>query len=412
MSAAVYDVTFVGGGLVGLAGALLIKNAAPENTRIAVIEAGKAPAAPTDEVGLRVSALSMASAKLLEHCGVWDALGDYRLETYSGMCVWQEDFEYDTERALNFSAAELGRAGLGYIAENDVLRYLLWQAVEAAGIDVICARPAELSVGEDAVAIEFEGADSVATRLLVGADGANSWVRRSLEIETRGDNYGQKAIVGNISSEHPHQDTAWQRFLAGGPVALLPLPDGRCSIVWSCQSDEADRLLELDDEAFAAELTAATDGVLGQLRCTTPRAAFPLSHAHAVAYSGKRFALIGDAAHRIHPLAGQGVNLGLLDAAALAETVGAHLDIKFADPGDALMLARFERWRRRDNDQTLAMMNALHSLFAGGTGDTASAVAHAGGLGLAAVNAVTPLKRIFAEHAMGIAGDLPAAARQ
>jgi len=408
-----YDITIVGGGMVGLVAALLFATQVRKEQaalRIAVIEAHPPKAAPDENVGLRVAALSLASANILHSCGVWDDILARSLP-YTGMCVWQEAFEADTERALRFAAAELGEPELGYIAENDVIRWWLWQQAEQHdAIDLLTVAPDGLQINDTAALLTLDDGTEVLSSLVVGADGANSWTRRQLNVPGSDNSYAQKAIVAHVQSEHSHDNTAWQRFLSTGPVALLPLQDGRCSIVWSCDSERADELLALDDAAFAAELTRATDNVLGDLKCTTPRAAFPLAYAHVDDYTGARFALIGDAAHRIHPLAGQGVNLGLLDAATLADVLQDYLPARFADPGDALMLRRYERRRRRDTDLTLGMMNFLHNLFAGSSADSSEVLAYAGGAGLGVVNAVPPVKRKFAEHAMGLVGDLPVAA--
>lgn len=403
-----FDVAVVGGGMVGLVAAVLL--ARKTKLKIAVVEAHPPKAAPGDETGLRVSALSLASANILDACNAWDAVRE-RSQAYTGMCVWQEAFESDTERALSFSASELGAPELGFIAENDVVRWALWQeAVSNDAIEIISAAPAQLQISEDAAEITFEDGSVLLSGLVVGADGANSWTRGQLNVSGSSDSYAQKAIVAHIRPERSHNNTAWQRFLSTGPVALLPLPDGRCSIVWSCDSERADELLALDDSEFARALTTATDNALGDLQCSTPRAAFPLGYAHVDSYSGERFALIGDAAHRIHPLAGQGVNLGMLDAASLADVLGDFLQNRYADPGDAVMLRSFERCRRRDTELTLGMMNFLHQLFAGSSAGTPEVLAYAGGAGLGVVNAVAPAKRKFAEHAMGLVGDLPSAA--
>ncbi len=415
-----YDVVVVGGGLVGLSTALLLEQATAahgDDFRIAVVEAYPPILGSEDElpdVGLRVSALSPASTAILSEINVWQSLVAKRVSPYQGMCVWQADTPFNSGSELHFSAAELGSAELGFIVENDLLREELWRAaINSACIEILPASSPESLRQEDAASIlTLSDGSEVAGRLLVAADGANSRLRDLLGVELSGASYGQRGIVAHIRPEISHQDTAWQRFLPTGPVALLPLQDGRCSLVWSCEEALAEELLQLDDAEFSARLTAATEGVLGELTCATPRVAFPLAFAHATEYSGPRFALVGDAAHRVHPLAGQGVNLGLLDAAALAETIGNHMGVRHADPGDALVLRRYARWRRRDNELTLGMMNLLHRLFAGNTGSAGAGLARIAGRGLGLVNSLEPLKRRFAEHALGRGGDLPGAANR
>jgi ubiquinone biosynthesis UbiH/UbiF/VisC/COQ6 family hydroxylase len=235
-------------------------------------------------------------------------------------------------------------------------------------------------------------------RLLVGADGADSWVRAQLGLPTTSRDYRQLAVVGHVSSECPHERTAWQCFTPGGPVALLPLADGRSSIVWSCFEAEARELVGLTDDEFGARLTAATGRVLGNLRATTPRLALPLVARHTHRYTGARFALVGDAAHQIHPLAGQGINLGLLDVAALAEILASHmLGTRLADPGDALVLRRYERGRKGANLLTMAAMEGLHRVF---TSDSA-ALTRLAAAGLGAVDRLPAVKRLLMAQAAG-----------
>jgi 2-octaprenylphenol hydroxylase len=215
--------------------------------------------------------------------------------------------------------------------------------------------------------------------------------------------YGQQAIVAHVASERPHGHSAWQRFLKEGPLALLPLCDGRCSIVWSCSDTRARDLAAAEEPEFNRAVTEASAGVLGELRLTTRRLSFALAAGHASRYTGMRFALIGDAAHRVHPLAGQGVNLGFLDAATLAEVVADHLSAKSADPGDPVALRRFERWRKGANLVTLAAMDTLHKLFT----TRIVGVSRAAGAGLTLVDRVRPVKHLLAGHAMGQRGDIP-----
>ena len=267
--------------------------------------------------------------------------------------------------------------------------------------------PAALHEDADALELTLENGERLRTRLLVGADGARSWVRQALGVTSREREYGQRAIVAHVESERAHRETAWQRFLAGGPVALLPLDDGRSSVVWSCPDATATELMAADKRIFDQRLTLATDQVLGSLTTTTERADFPLSLAYAERYTGRRYALIGDAAHRVHPLAGQGANLGLLDAAALAETLAVQQASPVIDPGDPVILRRYERWRKGDNLVTMGVLDGLHRLFGAGW----VPAARLGGLGLGIVDRLAPVKRRLALYAMGDGGDLPMAAR-
>jgi len=213
-------------------------------------------------------------------------------------------------------------------------------------------------------------------------------------------------VVAHVRTELPHQTTAWQRFLPTGPVAFLPLADGRCSIVWSANEMEAARILALDDAGFCAALTAASDSRLGTVQSTTRRLAFPLQRLHAREYVRGRFALAGDAAHALHPLAGQGVNLGLLDAAALAEVIGDAVQ-KGRDVGDLGVLRRYERWRKGDNLAMIFALDAFKRLFS----NENAGISMVRNAGLRAVDRFTPLKHAFVRRAMGLSGDLPALAR-
>jgi 2-octaprenylphenol hydroxylase len=369
------DVLVLGGGAAGLAFAIALRRATlpkpPHNrgtvTRplsITVVESGPEPTRPAPgAVGMRVLALSPASRQFLADCGA--ALAPDFACPYQRMVVWQRDRALPGS-CLHFDAAELGVPELGAIADLAVVRALLWDEARANDIRILTgARPAALLRAADALSITLESGEQLSARLVVGADGANSWLRKALKIDTSGRDYGQRALVAHLRSSKPHAATAWQRFLPSGPLALLPLPDGRSSLVWSAHSALAEELLALDDAEFSARLTQATQGVLGTLTVDTPRAAFPLRAAHATSYTTPRAALIGDAAHQIHPLAGLGANLGFADAAALAGVLAPALMDPDFDPGDLRVLRRYERSRRGDNAATLNLMTALHTVFAG-----------------------------------------------
>ncbi len=405
MTAPDHDVLIVGGGIAGLACAALLRRALPdgrEPLRIGVLEAQAPPVlAPDAGTGLRVFAISPAGRAILDAGGAWEGLPASRRAPYERMRVWQADGSPFGTGSLAFDAAESGLPELGHIVEHDWLRQSLWQVL-AADSGAVALRtgsvPVELRAEPAAMAVRLADGEWLRCRLLVGADGADSWVRTQLRLQSTARDYGQLALVGHVSSERPHERTAWQCFTHQGPVALLPLADGRSSIVWSCFDAEARELAALPDTEFGIRLTAATASVLGRLEVTTPRLAVPLAARHTHRYTGPRFALIGDAAHQIHPLAGLGINLGLLDAAALAETLATHLlGTRLADPGDALVLRRYERSRKGANLLTMAAMEGLHRVF---TSDW-SALTRLATAGLGAVDRLPLLKRLLTEQATG-----------
>ncbi|MEE9510476.1 MAG: FAD-dependent monooxygenase [Gammaproteobacteria bacterium] len=413
MSTAEHDILIVGGGMVGLTCATLLAQYGEDTARsfsIGIVETSPpAPVRPNADIELRVSALSRISRTILQFSGIWPAIAATRISPYRRMCVWQADGAAGSARSISFDAAELGEPDLGCIVENGVIRRAAWERVNAMhSVSLhLGSAPAALHEETDALELILENGQRLRTRLLVGADGARSWVRQALGVTSREREYGQRAIVAHVESQRSHRETAWQRFIAGGPVALLPLDDGRSSVVWSCPDATAAELMAADKRIFDQRLTLATDQVLGSLTTTTERADFPLSLAYAQRYTGRRYALIGDAAHRVHPLAGQGANLGLLDAAALAETLAVQQASPVIDPGDPVILRRYERWRKGDNLLTMGVLDGLHRLFGAGW----VPAARLGGLGLGIVDRLAPVKRRLALYAMGDSGDLPMAAR-
>ena len=388
------DVVVVGGGMVGAAAALTLARA---GFATALVEA-RAPAAWSmeDEVDLRVVGLAPSSVALLDELGVWTSIRDSRAGPYAHMHVW----DAATGAAIHFDAADEGRDLLGYIVENNLVQWRLWQALESAGVQRIC--PAQVSgydVLEDRVQLSLAGAETevLSARLLVAADGAGSPLRSLAGIETQGRDYAQRGVVAHVSTERSHDGTAWQRFLDTGPLALLPLADGRSSLVWSLPEAEAQRVMALDDQAFLHELGVASDFRLGRITGSTKRAAFPLKLQLAKNYQAERFVLLGDAAHAVHPLAGQGVNLGLRDVAELRETLIAAREAG-QDIAGAHVLRRYARRRRSADTLDALGFDALARIYAW----RSPALVTARGLGVRLVDRFAPLKSRLAGHAAGL----------
>lgn len=400
------DVAIVGGGMVGAAlGALLVREGRLVPSRVLVLEREQ-PQAPSagDAYDLRVSAISRASERILAAAGAWSLLDAGRVAPYQAMCVWHEGSAPDGVDALRFEASAIAERDLGSIIENRNLQLAALQAFEAGGGRLCREKLQSLDTAPDAVLLHTASA-SIRARLVVGADGAASRVREALGITTTLRDYGARAIVATVASALPHRSTAWQVFLPTGPLALLPLADGSCSIVWSAVDAEAERLLALDPAAFDAALTRASSAVLGPLRVIGARRVFPLRRMSADAYVVGRCVLVGDAAHTIHPLAGQGVNQGLLDAAALCEVIAERPAQE--DPAAPRLLRRYERVRRSGNALVGGLMDQIDAAFRSPVGIRGRLARE----GLAVVARSTLLRDLLMRQALGTAGDLPRAAR-
>lgn len=395
-----FDIVVVGGGPVGAtAAALLARTPGIVPARVALLapDAELQPAAQADDAppALRVSAIARASQRILETAGAWALLPPKRICPYERMQVWHESMPVDSRNTLVFDAAEYAEPDLGAIIENHQIARASVQSFAAAGGRLLREGFAGLETGTSAVTVRGSAGSVLRTALIVGADGARSLVREQLGIAVQVNAYGQQAIVANVATERPHRHTAWQRFLATGPVALLPLFNGECSIVWSASEALARELLALPPQEFGARLTAASERALGAITLRSERAAFPLARSHVGALIAPRAAIIGDAAHQIHPLAGQGVNLGLQDAAALSETVR-DARAEGEDIGALRALRRYEQARYTHNLAVSSAMSAFNFAFSrGGMGGEAAAWA----LGVAANNGA--IRRFFARKAMG-----------
>ncbi|CAA0079636.1 2-octaprenylphenol hydroxylase [BD1-7 clade bacterium] len=404
-----FDVAIIGSGIAGSALACALNNT---DLKVVVIEGGTLPdQAPTcdsrlDAFDPRVSALTRASESFLEQLGIWPRISALRSQMFDSMYVWDGEGTGN----IQFDAREIHQSHLGTLVENRVIVYSLveelqmspnvkfLQGVKVRGI-------VSQTVGGDkhpTHVIELDQDRQVKAGLVVGADGANSFVRQTMDFKTREWDYGHHGLVCTIQTEKPHQNTAWQRFMHTGPCALLPLPDGEngehfCSIVWSASVEEANRLMALDDQEFCDTLTSATESCLGNVVGASRRFSFPLRQRHALDYVQDGIALVADAAHTIHPLAGQGINLGLQDVRVLAEELlRAHRSGHRI--GDLRVLSRYQRRRKGDNLMMMTVMEGFKHLF----GQQSLAVSWIRHLGMAGVGQVVPLKRQIMKQAMGV----------
>ena len=384
------DAVVAGGGVVGAATALML---AREGLQVALVEPKRPAPWQREARDLRVYAFAPDNARLLDDLGVWQHVAASRVQPYRGMRVW----DAAGGDSLAFDADALGQPQLGWIVENALLVDALWQALPAAGVRLHCpARIESLEQHDAGVRVQRDDGLALEAKLAIAADGAQSALRELAGIATEKHDYAQKGVVAFVASDEPHRDTCWQRFLPTGPVAFLPFNDdgdgelrGRLgSIVWTLPTQEAERLRTNAPDAFARELEAAFGGELGAMRLLSPRAAFPLQRQLADAYVQGRVLLLGDAAHVVHPLAGQGVNLGLRDVSSLRDALrGAKR--RGADIASPQRLARWARTRKSEN--------ALN--------------AHAFGVINRAYSNDALLPTLLRGHALGIAGKLPPLAR-
>jgi 2-polyprenylphenol 6-hydroxylase len=403
-----FDVVIIGGGPVGAcAGALLARGTrGAAGLSVALLEPRlPGPAAADARHDPRVVALSRASERLLRRAGAWPQIPPSRLSAYERMRIWHESIAPTSAGVLVFDAADVGEPNLGYIVENRALQVALLAAFADAGGHIEAAPLTALAIGEDQVEVSTPQG-TLSARLVVGADGAQSAVRAAAGLTVEARPYGQTAIVANVATERSHEATAWQRFMRDGTLAFLPLADGTSSIVWSADDSRAMSLVSLSDGAFAAELDRASDQALGRTSLVSERLSFPLIRLAAQRYVAQRVALIGDAAHVVHPLAGQGVNLGLLDAAALAQQVTTATAAR-EDPGALRVLRAYERWRKSEVAGMAMSIDAFDRLLAHGAGPLARLAQR----GLSSVNASQEVRRFFIRRALGLSGELPEAAR-
>ena len=353
------EIAVIGGGMVGAAAALGLAQA---GFKVALVERRPPPpleAQPTCQV--RVSALVRASEQLLQQLGVWTQIAAHSVWPFRAMRVWSEDVAGE----VVFRADEIGEPNLGHVVPNQVLQAALWDALQVHS-NVTCLTGTELAGWETKpteLRVHLEDGQQFHARLLIGADGAHSVVRQKAFIPLDSHEYGQAAIVGCVRTERPHEDTCWQRYTAEGPIAFLAMRDNMSSLAWYMPQEKLEWALSLSDEAFSTELERASGGRLGRIVEVGERAGFPLVRRHARQYVKERVVLIGDAAHTVHPQAGQGVNLGFMDVVALIETLSearAH-GVSWDHPR---VLQRYVRQRKADNLIVQRAMDGFDALFA------------------------------------------------
>ncbi len=350
------DVAIVGAGVVGATCALALAKLGLE---VVLVEGREPPRWSAENPDLRVYAFAPDNAALLQECGVWDAVLAARAPAYRRMRVW--DAAGGDE--LAFDADALGREQLGWIIENNLLVDRLWAALPAAGVRLHCpARVESMEQDEEGVRLRLDNGPRVDARLAIAADGADSTLRELAGLQVSAHDYAQRGVVAFVDTEASNEATAWQRFLPSGPLAFLPFVDGRSSIVWTLPDSEAERVLALDDDAFNRELTLAFAARLGEVRVVSKRAAFPLRRQLAESNIAGKVLLMGDAAHVVHPLAGQGVNLGLRDVARWRDLV-IDAQSRRADWASAHRLARWARECRSANAAAAYAFDGINRMF-------------------------------------------------
>lgn len=382
-----FDLVIVGGGLAGASLAVALRNS---RLRIALVE-NRPPSRPAGW-DARIYAVSPANAAFLESIGAWKHLDPDRIAPIHAMQV-----HGDAGGRLDFSAFETGVSELGWILESSLIACELWESVKRqSNLTLFCpGRPAGLEFRHDAAVLTLDDGAVLSARLLVGADGRDSWVRERAGLQAINTAYGEKGMVANFATAEPHRNTAWQWFRDDGVLAWLPLPGNRISIVWSTADDHADELCALPPEALSARVAEAGGHTLGELELITAAAAFPLRLMRVPKTVAPRLALVGDAAHGIHPLSGHGINLGFQDARELAALLGASQP--WQDIGDERLLRRYQRARKEETLLMQTTTDSLRRLFRANP----PGLQPLRNLGLGLTNALPLAKNLLVRYALG-----------
>ena len=393
-----HDIVIIGAGIVGLSIANLL---AELPISIAIVEAHEVPEWNSEKYSLRVSAISTASQQTLTKAGAWPHIAKQRISIYSDMRIWEKAI--NASEALHFSSNDVGTESLGCIVENALIRSELKTSLNnnelhKAKITWYC--PDQLSsieVFETHAEIQLQSEIQLKAKLVIAADGANSVTRKSLNLAQVSRSYAQFGVVAQLKTEKPHHQTAYQRFYDQDVLGILPLANGDCSMVWSCSQTKAEKLLKLSDEQLGDEISEFNQGILGDITVAQSAQIFPLQLLHSRQYVSERVVLCGDAAHAVHPLAGQGLNLGLLDAAVLADVLIDAWKANF-DLGDLSLLRQYERKRKGNNVQMMTVLDSLLAVFQ----STNPVLQQARRFGMGLLNQVRPLKNTLIEQALGL----------
>lgn len=406
MNSGHYDIVIAGGGMIGTSLALAL---APLGLRLAVVEAVERQAAAQPSFDDRTTALSRSTQRMFTAMGLWPQIVAASTPISSIHVSDQGRFGFS-----HIDAGEQGVEALGYVVVNRVLGSVLQEALDgAAGIDVLCpARITDVALSPAAATVTVEHGDkretSLSAALLVAADGANSTVRGMLGITATRDHYGQRAVIGNVLSEKPVDNVAYERFTEQGPLAVLPIAEGRAGFIWTVSEDDAERVMKLADDEFLAELQREFGYRLGEFSRVGKRTSYPLILSKALRLTATRSVLIGNSAHGLHPVSAQGFNLGMRDVAAIVDCIAdAQAGDADFDPGNAAMLERYAAWRRADQKKLVRFTDGLVKLF-GSRRRPLRALRNVGMLGF---DLIPGVRSVFAKHTMGLAGQLPRLSR-